>query len=608
MQRWFGTSLKHKLSLLTILAALVPLLFLGIFSYKMAESLTEEKAKTSGMNNLRQLDVYLETMVKDVENISLFLIGNEGVQSYLKTSESNYVQQTAIINFLTSLAFSKDYIANIIVEPLGTKDSISYKSLIRSEFRDVTDGDPDYYAEHPKWWSSVHKQWTFEGVRKMITLARPIRSTDKYKPIGKLQINLDQGVVASQVRQVALEKTGFVLLLDENNRILAGPPDMETNLALDTYYPSIGPFEGQSGDLVYGQGNGKKTILYKKMSSVGWKLVGIIPAEEYSSQNQYFLRLTAVAVTAAILFVIILILFLIQKITNPLSALTKFLRNASPEEPLPALPVKTIDEVGQLIISYNRLTSRIVKLTDEVKRNESLKKEADMHALQVQINPHFLYNTLSSVQWLALMNQDAKIAEMVGSLSDFLRFSLNAGQEYCTVQQEITHVSHYMNIQSIRYPDKFDFRVDVAESLHHVTMLKLLLQPLVENAILHGLLGRNGRGTIRIAVERSGERLQFVVEDDGIGMPEERLQWLRNRLAEHPAAYGQEPGVRGSYGLRNVNKRLALHYGRGAGLHVDSAEGAGTRITFTIPVVQELAEWAKEGSSKGENEDEGYDR
>ncbi|WP_433619854.1 cache domain-containing protein [Paenibacillus cellulositrophicus] len=223
MQHWFGTSLKHKLSLLTILAALVPLLFLGIFSYKMAESLTEEKAKTSGMNNLRQLDVYLETMVKDVENMSLFLIGNEGVQSYLKSSESNYVQQTAVINFLTSLAFSKDYIANIIVEPLGAKDSISYKSLVRSEFQDVTERDPDYYAEHPKWWSSVHRQWTFEGVRKMITLARPIRSTDKYKPIGNLQINLDQRVIASQVRQVALEKTGFVLLLDENNRILAGP-------------------------------------------------------------------------------------------------------------------------------------------------------------------------------------------------------------------------------------------------------------------------------------------------------------------------------------------------------------------------------------------------
>jgi two-component system sensor histidine kinase YesM len=609
MQHWFGTSLKHKLSLLTILAALVPLLFLGIFSYKMAESLTEEKAKTSGMNNLRQLDVYLGTMVKDVENISLFLIGNEGVQSYLKSSESNYVQQTAVINFLTSLAFSKDYIANIIVEPLGAKDSISYKSLVRSEFQDVTKRDPDYYAEHPKWWSSVHRQWTFEGVRKMITLARPIRSTDKYKPIGNLQINLDQGVIASQVRQVALEKTGFVLLLDENNRILAGPPDMETNLALDAYYPSIGPFEGQGGDLVYGQGSGKKTILYKKMSSVGWKLVGIIPAAEYSSQNQYFLRLTAVAVTAAILFVIILVLFLIQKITNPLSALTKFLRNARPEEPLPALPVKTIDEVGQLIISYNRLTSRIVKLTDEVKRNESLKKEADMHALQVQINPHFLYNTLSSVQWLALMNQDgAKIAEMVGSLSDFLRFSLNAGQEYCTVLQEITHVRHYMKIQSIRYPDKFDFRVDAPESLHHQTMLKLLLQPLVENAILHGLLGGDGRGMIRIAVERSGGFLDFAVEDDGTGMPEERLQWLRNRLAEHPAAYGQESDARGSYGLRNVNKRLLLHYGREAGLQVESAEGAGTRITFRIPIVQEPKEWTREESSKGENEDEGYDR
>ncbi|MGV2806466.1 sensor histidine kinase, partial [Clostridium perfringens] len=138
----------------------------------------------------------------------------------------------------------------------------------------------------------------------------------------------------------------------------------------------------------------------------------------------------------------------------------------------------------------------IVKLTDEVKLNESLKKEADMHALQVQINPHFLYNTLSSIHWLALMNQDVKIAEMVGSLSDFLRFSLNNGQEYCTIQQEIMHVRHYVNIQTIRYPEKFKFEVHVEEELYQHTMLKLLLQPLVENSMLHGILSRDGMGTI----------------------------------------------------------------------------------------------------------------
>lgn len=599
MQQWLGKSLKHKLSLLIIITTMVPLLFLGFFSFYMAESLTEEKAKITGMNTLRQLEAYLDTMVKDVENMSLFLIGHNGVQSYLKSSESNYVQQTTVINFLTNLAFSKDYIANIIVEPLGNKDPISHKSLVRSEFKDITEEIPDYYAQHPKWWSFVHRQWTFEGVRKVITLARPIRSTDKYKPIGNLQINLDQAVIANQFRQAVLEKSGFALLLDEQNRIIVGPPDMETNLTLSDYYPSIGEFEGDSGSMDYGKDEDKKTILYKKMSSVNWKLVGIIPSQEYRSQNQYFLKLTAVAVTVAVVFVIVLVLFLIQKITNPLSVLAKFLKNSSPEEPLPVLPVKTVDEVGQLIISYNRLSSRIVKLTDEVKLSESLKKEADMHALQVQINPHFLYNTLSSIHWLALMNQDVKIAEMVGSLSDFLRFSLNNGQEYCTIQQEIAHVRHYVNIQKIRYPDKFEFDVRVEESLYNRTMLKLLLQPLVENSMLHGILSREGQGTITISGELVPGGIRFTVEDDGIGMSPDRLKWLQEQLTEHPQQQDREKAGRGSYGLRNVHKRLLLHYGRDAGLEIESTEGAGTRVLFTIP--DTMDDNGHEGNDKGDD-------
>ncbi|WP_231638591.1 histidine kinase [Paenibacillus sp. JCM 10914] len=402
-----------------------------------------------------------------------------------------------------------------------------------------------------------------------------------------------------------------MLLLDENNRIIAGPPDMETNLTLSDYYPSIGEFEGLSGNLDYGEGSNKKTILYKNMSSVNWKLVGIIPSQEYRSQNQYFLKLTAVAVTVAILLVIILVLFLIQKITNPLSILTRFLKNSSPEEPLPALPVKSIDEVGQLIISYNKLSSRIVKLTDEVKLNESLKKEADMHALQVQINPHFLYNTLSSIHWLALMNQDVKIAEMVGSLSDFLRFSLNNGQEYCSVQQEIMHVQHYVNIQAIRYPDKFLFEVQLEEGLQHHMMLKLLLQPLVENSMQHGILNRDGKGNITIHGYQDQQGIHFIVEDNGIGMTPERLAWLQDQLLDHMTQYGGESTEKGSYGLRNVHKRLLLHYGKDAGLHVDSTEGLGTQVMFTIPVIEPVAEQQSDKNhltKEGDENNEGHDR
>lgn len=252
---------------------------------------------------------------------------------------------------------------------------------------------------------------------------------------------------------------------------------------------------------------------------------------------------------------------------------------------MPAIPVKSIDEVGQLIVSYNKLSSRIVKLTDEVKWNESLKKEADMHALQIQMNPHFLYNTLSSIHWMALMNHDAKIAEMVGSLSDFLRFSLNNGQEYCSIEQEIIHVKNYVSIQSIRYPDKFAFQVDVDAAIQEQFTLKLLLQPLVENAMLHGILKREGQGCITISAEQEEQGIHFTVADDGIGIAPERLKWLRTQLSGQPDHKKERP-ANGGYGLRNVHNRLVLHYGKEAGLRVESTEGEGTRVMFTIPCTE----------------------
>lgn len=596
MENWLGRSLKHKLSLLIIISVLVPVLSLGLFSYSIAERLTEEKAKGSGLNTLRLLGSYLENMVSDVESLSLYLIGHEEVQDYLRTPEKDVLKQTRIANLLMTMSISKPYIANVAVEPKFDKPAIAYKSETASTWTDIAEQFPSYYAEFPKWWSAVHMQETSsEGARDVITMSRPIRSTKKYDDIlGMLKISLLQSEITEHLKQGGLEGSGIVLLLDGAGRILAGPDEFSKNGSLVAYYPGINSFTGASGWFEYGTGIDKKTVLYYDMPNVEWKLVGIIPVQAYKSQNQYFLTLTAVAVSLAMLFVIAFVLFLIQKVTNPLSKLTKFLKKSSPDEPLPTLPVTTIDEVGQLIISYNRMSSRIEKLADEVKKNESLKKEADMMALQAQINPHFLYNTLSSVHWMALMKGEGRIADMVGSLSDFLRFSLNNGQEYCTVNQEISHIDNYVNIQSIRYPDKFLYEADIPSELLERKMLKLLLQPLIENAMIHGILKREGVGHISVRAEAGEETIAFVVEDDGVGMSGERLEELRGRIASKLDPEGVSDYSGGSYGLRNVHNRLLLHYGPDAGLHIESKEGEGTRVTFTIVPSFALGEQERE--------------
>src|SRR5690606_2260272 len=277
----------------------------------------------------------------------------------------------------------------------------------------------------------------------------------------------------------------------------------------------------ESGVIKVDEGEDLKTILYSKVSDVNWSIVGVIPAKGYLDQNRYFLVLSSIAVVFALLLAAGLVLFLSQKIIGPLIALTKALSNPNPELQVSKLQVTSEDEVGQLIKSYNKLHNRIKKLMNRVKQNEALKKEMDMLALQAQINPHFLYNTLSSIQWMALMNKDQKTAKMVSSLSEFLRFSLNKGEEFCTVSNEIAHVKNYVNIQSMRYPDKFEFEISIDSYLEDKIMLKLLLQPLIENAIIHGILKMNEKGKISVSVKSRESEILFSVTDNGIGMDED---------------------------------------------------------------------------------------
>ncbi|MFX3632615.1 MAG: sensor histidine kinase, partial [Candidatus Pristimantibacillus sp.] len=327
---------------------------------------------------------------------------------------------------------------------------------------------------------------------------------------------------------------------------------------------------------------------YDTVAGVDWRMMGVMPFSEYKAQNSYVLKLMAIVIAMSILIVVFLVLYFVQRVTNPLIMLTQFLKHSNPEEPMQTYPVESMDEVGQLVRSYNKLSERIEGLTEQVKLEESHKKQADMQALQAQINPHFLYNTLSSVHWMALMNQDAKTADMVGSLSDFLRFSLNKGEEFCSVEQEAAHAGHYGNIQSIRFPDRFKLTMEIDPALNDRVMLKLLLQPLIENALIHGIQKQAASGEIKVTAVLQERRMVFAVEDNGVGMDNLKLAEIDRELHRpDDRLIDRERLERGSYGLRNVHQRLQLHYGHEAGLRIESADRIGTRVSFTIPLLEE---------------------
>lgn len=239
--------------------------------------------------------------------------------------------------------------------------------------------------------------------------------------------------------------------------------------------------------------------------------------------------------------------------------------------------VGNIEEIAILSKSFNEMTEEIVNLVEDIKEKQKNIHLMETQLLQAQINPHFLYNTLDTIVWLAEDNRNEEAVSMVTSLSDFFRTTLCQGRDYITVKEEQSHIESYLRIQQFRYQDIMDYEIDIDETMYSYIIPKLLLQPLVENALYHGVKLKRGKSLIRVIGKKEENRLVFQVLDNGKGMNEEELERLRENIKKEP-----RERKTGSFGLANVNQRIHHYYGDNFGLYIESVENVGTEAKIVI--------------------------
>ncbi len=310
----------------------------------------------------------------------------------------------------------------------------------------------------------------------------------------------------------------------------------------------------------------------------------ISTAAQVSRRLQVTLKYV-VALLAGLLLVTLLFSILAQRslsraIHKPIARLERFAGALAGGDLQARAPETRVTELHELTQSLNAMASRLQGLIDENRREQENLKKSELRALQAQINPHFLYNTLDAIVWLAEAGQTREVIHITRALSDFFRISLSQGKDFIPLSEEIKHLTGYLTIQKIRYRDILDYEIDIPEEICGARILKLLLQPLVENAIYHGIKHRRGRGMIRVSGRAEGAWLMLTVEDNGAGMTAERLAQVRAGLS---AGAGMSPG----YGLYNVNKRIQLYYNQPQGVWISSDEQTGTRVTLKVPARSE---------------------
>lgn len=321
----------------------------------------------------------------------------------------------------------------------------------------------------------------------------------------------------------------------------------------------------------------KYTYYYTKIpANENWYLCTKVETANLTKETSSFILMLTSLLVLFTLITIVVCIYLSRSITKPISNLNETMQKASSNLQIVA-DQSDIEEINSLSYSFNQLIQKIDNLLKKIKEDAKLQRQSEIKVLQAQINPHFLYNTLDALNWKAVQHQDAEMTTLIRSLCDFYRISLSNGDEFIPIKDEIKHVECYLKIQSIRFKNQFTYDLEVEPHLLSMYCLKILLQPLIENAITHGLRPLDHPGKIHIRIFPQDNNIIMTVEDNGVGMSDQMLDEVNNGLSNQALH---------KYGLYNINQRIRLTYGETYGIHIQSQLNSGTKVTVTIPQIK----------------------
>lgn len=306
--------------------------------------------------------------------------------------------------------------------------------------------------------------------------------------------------------------------------------------------------------------------------------------EEYQRVFAMIITCSIVAFFCVVAMIVVISYYIPQSITKPIIKLSEITDQVAKGDLTVRSDIKTGAEVGVLNDSLNAMIDKICELVEQVKKEQIRLRKAEFELLQAQINPHFLYNTLDAIVWLAESGERQKVVDMVENLSGFFRTSLNQGKDIVSIEEEIKHVRSYLEIQKMRYQDILQFVIDVPQELNSYLIPKITIQPLVENALYHGIKNKRGLGTISIIGKAEEGCFVIEVTDNGIGMSDKRLEQVRDGI-EHKITEQND-----IYGLYNVNERIRLNFGDTYGISIDSIYGKGTLVRIVLPYIEQSGE------------------
>lgn len=574
---WKKTSIRYTIFIYFTVSALGVLLLSGVALYvqmsrQLAAAVQEENQAVLGQVS-RSVDSYLRTIMKLSDSLYYGVIKNADLSEEPVNSQFTLLYDN-----------NKDNIANIA---LLSKEGELLEAVPAARLKtglDVT--GEEWFGNTLErtdnlHFTTPHVQYIFDNnenqYRWVITLTRAVEithgtSTDQ----GVLLIDIRYNSLQQILENITLGNQGYLYMIGSGGELIWHPKmqlietgQLQENVDAAAAYRDGSYREEYDGEM--------RDISVKSVGYTGWKLLSVTP-EQGLPLNNLKMRLFVVFVVAAFLLVLILInAFISSRITNPIQELEKSVNAIEEGELDTQVYTGGSYEIQHLGRSIGDMASRIKALMEDIVAEHESKRKSEFDTLQSQINPHFLYNTLDIIVWMIENEQKQEAVKVVTALARFFRISLSKGRSIIPVQDELEHVRSYLMIQQMRFKNKFIYVIDADDQVLGLASLKLMLQPLVENAIYHGMEFMDGDGEIHIKVYRDQEDLWFEISDNGLGMTREQVD---NLLSDKPHVSSR----RGSgIGVKNVNERIRLYFGENYGLAIQSEPDEGTTIRIHLP-------------------------
>ncbi|MCI8317254.1 MAG: sensor histidine kinase [Lachnospiraceae bacterium] len=579
-------SMQFTISISFTLVTVIGMALLGIFLLRSYQSAMETLALEDNERLLNQVDINLNSYLRNM----------------MRISDSVYYNSIKQIDFGAS---GIDNDLNLLYE--ANKDTLVSLACFSEEGQLISavpfsSLKPDIDVTEQDWFlkasekmenlhfSDIHVQNLFDNSSDryywVISLSRGVEITRNGSlESGILLVDMDFSGIQQLFTKVNIQSPGYVYLVDSNGKLIYHPKQnlIFSNLIEENNIQDAALEDGIHKESFHGE---ERMLVVKTVGYTGWKIISVTPIKRlygtfFRSQLMAFL-----VVAIAILVMIFLNQLVSVRVVKPLKRLENSVKEID-FSPTPQIYIGGPHEIQHLGKTIQSMVVEMRRLTDDIVREQEEKRKSELDALQSQINPHFLYNTLDSIMWMIEAEKYEDAISMVQALGSLFRISLSKGKTLITIEDEIRHAQSYVAIQKYRYKNRFEAFFDVDNSLTHYKTIKLIIQPLIENAIYYGMEFMDGDGEIHIRVKPDGADLSIEVADNGPGIPTERLSSL---LTEETRERSRGSGI----GLRNVHQRIQLYFGSAYGLEIESEPDEGTLVRIRLPLCEDTVEKIKE--------------